>query len=60
VLIGLLPKRASIAYARVEPYGFVIVLGLMFVVPGLVNTIWLGPVRGAMQTVLGILFSPLA
>ncbi len=60
MLVGLLPTRASIAYSRVEPYGFAIVLGLMFVVPGLVNTIWLGPVTGAMQTVLGILFSPLA
>ena len=60
VLIGLLPTRASIAYSRVEPYGFVIVLGLMFVLPGLVNSVWLGPVTGAMQTVLGILFSPLA
>lgn len=60
VLIGLLPARASIAYARVEPYGFFIVLGLMFLVPGLVNAIWLVPVKGAMQMVLGFLFSPLA
>jgi len=59
ILVGLLPTRASIAYSRVEPYGFVIVLGLMFVVPGLVNALWLSPVTGAMRMVLGVLFSPL-
>ena len=30
VLIGLLPPRQAMAYARIEPYGFMIVLALMY------------------------------
>jgi len=30
IVSGLLPTRMSIAYSRIEPYGFFILLGLMF------------------------------
>jgi len=30
VLVGLLPRRQAIAYSRIEPYGFMIVLALMY------------------------------
>ena len=57
VVMGLLPQRASLAYARVEPYGFFIVLALMMV-PGLLSRVWLAPIVGAMQAALGLLFAP--
>jgi len=58
VVVGLLPTRASIAFARVEPYGFFIVMFLMIAVPGLVSALWLGPVTGAMRSLLAMLFRP--
>ena len=60
VVAGLLPMRASIAYSRIEPYGFVIVLALMFLVPGFVNALWIAPVKAFMQMLLALLFSPFA
>jgi len=45
VLVGLLPLRAAHVVARVEPYGFFIVMGL--VVAGLVTTWWMLPVMRA-------------
>jgi Zn-dependent protease len=30
VLVGLLPPRQAMAYSRIEPYGFMIVLALMY------------------------------
>lgn len=30
VLVGLLPPRQAMAYSRIEPYGFIIVLALMY------------------------------
>ena len=30
VMVGLLPHRQAIAYSRIEPYGFMIVLALMY------------------------------
>ena len=30
VLVGLLPRRQAMAYSRIEPYGFLIVLALMY------------------------------
>jgi len=30
VLVGLLPPRQALAYSRIEPYGFMIVLALMY------------------------------
>lgn len=58
VVMGLLPTRASLAFSRLEPYGFFIVLALI-AIPGLLSTFWLAPVAGAMQSLLGLLVSPL-
>jgi len=30
VLVGLLPRQQAIAYSRIEPFGFLIVIGLMY------------------------------
>ena len=39
VLVGLLPKSASDAVARIEPFGFIIVLLLLFVPPRVLWTV---------------------
>lgn len=41
VLVGLLPYQAAQWVARIEPFGFFVVMGL--VVTGVVNTLWMGP-----------------
>jgi Zn-dependent protease len=33
VLTGILPVPLAIRYARIEPYGLMILLGLLFIVP---------------------------
>ena len=55
VVMGLLPTRASIAYSRIEPYGFFVVLAL--VATGVLN-VWMRPVIGALQSFLFLLITP--
>lgn len=57
VLTGLLPWRQALVFARLEPYGFFIVMGL--VVLGLVNTIWMQPVMGMTFAFIDGVLSPL-
>jgi Zn-dependent protease len=33
ILVGILPKPAAAAFARLEPYGLVILIGLLIVFP---------------------------
>ena len=53
VVMGLLPTRASIAYGRIEPYGFFVVLAL--VATGILN-VWMRPVISAMLAFLQLFF----
>ncbi len=55
VMQGVLPTRASLAYSRVEPYGFFIVMGLVAV--GALN-IWMQPVMNVFQSLIFFLISP--
>lgn len=55
VVMGLLPTRAAIAYGRIEPYGFFVVMAL--VATGVLN-VWMGPVVGALQSFLLLLMTP--
>jgi Zn-dependent protease len=55
VVMGLLPARAAIAYSRLEPYGFFIVMGL--VITGVLNA-WMRPIVGLLQTVLALMVQP--
>jgi Zn-dependent protease len=47
VLTGLLPGRAAWRFARLEPYGLLILIGLLFLMPL------------AARSLLGIQFNPL-
>ena len=58
VLAGLLPRGGAQQFlARIEPYGFFIVMGL--VIAGIVGTWWLRPLMNAGYLVLNLLMSPL-
>ena len=57
VLTGLLPNKYAIPFSRIEPYGFFIVLALLWL-PGQPLRLWMQPVMGIagaiISTVLGI------
>jgi Zn-dependent protease len=44
VITGLLPWKQAMAFTRIEPYGFFIVMALVLL--GVVNSIWMQPVMG--------------
>jgi Zn-dependent protease len=56
IMTSILPLRYAIKFARVEPYGFFIVLGLM-----MLNLLhyWMVPVIGAANIVLNLVVYPL-
>jgi Zn-dependent protease len=58
VLAGLLPSGPAQNFlARIEPYGFFIVMGL--VIAGVVSTFWLRPLMDAGYFVINLLITPL-
>ncbi|MBS0292843.1 MAG: site-2 protease family protein [Proteobacteria bacterium] len=57
ILVGLLPWKQAQLVARIEPYGFFIVLAL--VVAGIVGQLWLRPLMSLGYTVIDLLISPL-
>lgn len=58
VLAGLLPNGPAQNFlARIEPFGFFIVMGL--VIAGIVSTFWLRPLMDVGYTVINLLISPL-
>ncbi|MBT2335521.1 site-2 protease family protein [Variovorax paradoxus] len=58
VLAGLLPNGAAQNFlARIEPFGFFIVMGL--VLAGVVSTFWLRPLMDVGYAVINLLISPL-
>lgn len=58
ILVGLLPYKYAELVARVEPWGFFIVLGL--VIAGIINTIWMTPMMSVTYGLLELVLSPLA
>ena len=57
ILVGLLPWRQAQWLARVEPWGFFIVLAL--VVAGVVGTLWLRPLMSLGFSIIQWVISPL-
>ena len=58
VLAGLLPRGGAQDFlARIEPYGFFIVMGL--VIAGVVSTWWLRPLMNVGYQAIDLLISPL-
>ena len=57
ILVGLLPPRAALAVARIEPWGFFIVMALVLV--GLVGSLWLRPLMAFGAAAIRLMISPL-
>jgi len=57
ILVGLLPMRQALTVSRVEPFGFFIVLGLVFT--GLLGTYWLRPLMRISADLIDLLLTPL-
>jgi len=58
ILIGLLPWRYAALLARVEPWGFFVVMAL--VILGVVSTLWMQPIMALTYGLLDILLTPLS
>jgi Zn-dependent protease len=58
IVVGLLPVKQAMAFSRIEPYGFFIVMAL--VVSGLVSSLWMQPVMALTYGFINLLLSPLA
>ena len=58
ILVGLLPMRLAIGFAKVERFGFFIVMGLVML--GVVNALWMLPIMTASMFSIQWLLQPLA
>jgi Zn-dependent protease len=58
ILVGLLPIKQAMLVSRVEPFGFFIVIALVFT--GIVSTLWMQPVMALTYSAINLLLSPLA
>lgn len=56
VLVALLPPRQAIAFARIEPFGFFIVMAL--VVTGILTKVWLTPLVALGYDLLALVLTP--
>ena len=57
VLVGLLPRKMAMEFSRIEPYGFYIVMALVFL--NIINPIWMTPIMGLTFATLDIALHPL-
>jgi len=57
ILAGLLPVRQSIALGKLEPWGFFIVLGLVFT--GIIASLWMAPLMSFFEWLILLMTSPL-
>jgi Zn-dependent protease len=58
ILTGLLPMRQAMAFSRIEPYGFFIVLALIYL--RILDGLWMQPVSAIAHFFLNLVLSPLA
>ena len=56
ILVGLLPYRAAVAVSRLEPWGFFIVIGLIYF--HIVDRLWMRPVMALTSGLLELLLLP--
>ena len=57
ILSSLLPARQSIAFGRVEPWGFFIVLGLVFT--GIIGSFWMEPLTAFFKYIIYYITLPI-
>ena len=58
ILVGLLPLKQALAFSRIEPWGFYIVMAL--VIAGVVSKLWMQPVMALTFALLDLLLTPLS
>jgi Zn-dependent protease len=58
IMVGLLPWRSAMAFSRIEPYGFYIVMALVLI--GAIHSIWMQPLMGLTFSLLEWVLSPLS
>ena len=57
VLVGLLPQKMAMEFSRIEPYGFYIVMAMVFL--NIINPIWMTPIMGLTFMTLDFALHPL-
>jgi len=58
ILVGLLPVRQALAVSRIEPYGFFIVVALIYF--QVISYFWMYPVMSITRFLINLVLSPLA
>jgi Zn-dependent protease len=58
IMTGLLPMKQAMAFSRVEPYGFFIVIALIYL--QVLDTFWMRPLASLTRALLNLLLTPLA
>ena len=58
VLTGLLPYKQAVAFSKMEPYGFFIVMGL--ILTGVLSTIWMTPLISVGRAIINLILLPFA
>jgi len=58
ILVGLLPTRSAMTFARIEPYGFFIVLALIYL--RVLDAFWITPLMAITKMLLNLVLSPLS
>lgn len=58
IVVGLLPMKQAMAFSRIEPYGFFIVMAL--VVTGVISSLWMQPVMALTFSFVELILTPLS
>jgi Zn-dependent protease len=58
IMVGLLPMRQALAFSRIEPYGFFIVIGLIYL--RVLDQYWMQPLTHLIRGLLNVILTPFA
>ena len=58
IMVGLLPMKQALSFSRIEPYGFFIVIALIYM--RILDTFWMRPLFALTKTILNLVLTPLA
>ncbi|WP_342618481.1 site-2 protease family protein [Rhodoferax sp. GW822-FHT02A01] len=58
IMVGLLPLKQALAFSKLEPYGFFIVIALIYL--RILDTLWMGPLSALTRMLLNVLLTPFA
>jgi len=58
IMVGLLPLRQALAFSKLEPYGFFIVIALIYM--QVLDAFWMRPLSALTRIVINLLLTPFA